>query len=783
MGFRCLARAGRALVAGAVLASAGALSGGPGQAQALESDWQTFDHSRVRLITGQVAPDADGKLDAGLEFRLEEGWKIYWRSPGDAGLPPEADWSGSQGLEKADMAWPVPERFELFGISNNGYHGDTVFPLDLSLTNPQAETSLALKLDYLICSDICVPATANLSLTLPAALEGQSPAETGHAALIRQFRDRVPVSGQKEDKGDNGPAILSARFVGDAEKGELTVLIREAAGLQSPDLFIEPPAGMDGLIFQPPRLSLAADGTTAVLRSSGERQTGSGNLNAVPLVLTAVSGGQGVELAMNTATGYEADLSADELVVLTAGSAGQVGDVPSVGEAAQAVQDAVPEAEEDPLALPDAGTALLLFGIAFLGGMILNFMPCVLPVLSLKLLSVIHHGGQSRKQIRIGFLATAAGILFSFLVLAGLATGLRSAGVAVGWGMQFQQPLFLTFMVLLLVLFAANLWGWFEVPLPSWLIERVIIRGKDGHDHLSGASLLANFSLGAFATLLATPCSAPFVGSAITFALTSPSLVTILVFLVMGAGFALPYLLVTLWPALAQKMPRPGRWMVWLRAFMGLALAATGIWLLTVIAGQRGVPAATTVGGLMTGILALLWLGHRRGRLRLVAWAGVLLLAVLSFQAPGVPKPVSDLAGSGRGEASENARIDWEHFDKSLIPALVKDGKTVLVDVTADWCITCKVNKSLVIDSDPVIARLRSDHIVAMKADWTSPDPEIASYLKANNRYGIPFNIVYGPAAPEGIALPELLTESLVLEALEKAAGDRNNMAEGSTFQ
>ncbi len=732
----------------------------PFSSHALESDWQHFDHSKVRLVAGQSALMEDGSLLAGLEFALEKDWKIYWRMPGDAGLPPEFDWAGSQNFVSATLEWPVPERFELFGISNNGYKDDTVFPIKIKAVDPGQPLSLALKVAYLICSDICVPAEAHLKLDVPATPLGASVLPSRHVSSILKFTEQVPLDQNAQVEQSRSLSILSARFLGQEDKGELTVVLHDTQGLAQADLFVETEVGDEGLIFDPPKITLNPDGKSAVLRIAALRQSGETPLTEANLQLTAVTGAAGrrygVALPITTSQGFQS-ASVHKAIV---------------AEATLDDQEPAPVSTDDQK--EDLSKTLIryatLLGIGFLGGLILNLMPCVLPVLSLKMLSVIQHGGQERKHIRIGFLATAAGILFSFLVLAGLAIGLRYAGISVGWGIQFQQPLFLTFMILLLVLFAANLWGWFEIPLPSWLINRVIVQGRDGKDHLSSGSLLANFSLGAFATLLATPCSAPFVGTAVSFALTSEAWATLLIFLVMGIGFAMPYILVSLWPALAQKMPKPGRWMVGLRAIMGVALAATAIWLLTVIAGQRGVPAAVAVGGLMTGVLALLWIRHRWAKYQSLLWIGVVLLGALAFFAPGVPKSMQqDMLAHKPQHIPEDDLIQWQVFDRASIAKYVAEGQTVFVDVTADWCITCKVNKKLVLEREAVAARFARDNIVALKADWTSPDPMISAYLQENDRFGIPFNIVYGPQNPKGIALPELLTESAVMEALDQA--------------
>jgi suppressor for copper-sensitivity B len=312
--------------------------------------------------------------------------------------------------------------------------------------------------------------------------------------------------------------------------------------------------------------------------------------------------------------------------------------------------------------------------------------------------------------------------------------------------------------MLLLTLFAANLWGWFEIPVPA-VVGR--LAGIGSH-----TTLLGQFGIGVFATLLATPCSAPFVGTAVAFALAHGPREIFAIFLALGLGFAAPYLLVAALPAIAQLLPRPGRWMTVLRRILGLLLAGTAVWLLTILAGTLGAAAVWVVVGLLLAITVALWAVHRLPvALRPASPIAVIALALAAFVIP------TQIATSRPAPAANDPAGFWKPFDEAAIARLVVQGKTVFVDVTADWCVTCIVNKRLVVDSTAVNAKLAGPEVVAMQADWTQPNDGIARFLAANNRYGIPFNAVYGPGAPDGIVLPELLSERAVLDALAKAAG------------
>jgi suppressor for copper-sensitivity B len=400
------------------------------------------------------------------------------------------------------------------------------------------------------------------------------------------------------------------------------------------------------------------------------------------------------------------------------------------------------------------GKVIAMIGVALLGGFILNLMPCVLPVLSLKVLGLIAHAGAERRTIRVAFLASAAGILTSFIGLAAAAVMVRAAGASVGWGIQFQQPLFLVAMVVVITLFAANLFGFFEIPLPRWAADA---GGGKGNPH----SLAGHFGSGAFATLLATPCSAPFLGTAVGFALARGVFEIFAIFFALGLGMALPYLVIAIWPKIAQSLPRPGKWMLTLRRLLALVLLATAGWLLVVLAAEIGEWMGLAVGGLMALVLASLALGRRLAVVVRMASVLVIAGAAIALSSNALPRPSAVSAADIKGL--------WKPFDKDALAKYIAEGKVVFVDVTADWCITCQVNKAAVVYRGKVAERLKAADVIALEADWTRPDDDIAAYLAGFGRYGIPFNAVYGPGTPDGIVLPELLTDEAVLDALEKA--------------
>jgi suppressor for copper-sensitivity B len=652
------------------------------------SAWAATAETRVRLISALTGAAGARSVPLGLQFVLKPGWKTYWRSPGDAGVPVTLDWTGSANLASAEISWPAPRRFSLFGLDTFGYEDEVVLPIAARPADPEKPLSLRLKANYLVCEKICIPYTAALSLDLPAS----RPAPSDFAQLIDRYQSRVPSEGQ-------GLKLLSAR----AEGNRLAVAVASVLPLSAPDLLVEGPAGLH---FPAPKVTLEQGGRVAKLTIDAARDDKAPALAGTPLLLTVVDGTRGLEAKV----------------------------VPQPALAGSAWI-----------------TAILA---ALLGGLILNLMPCVLPVLSLKLLAFVGPGDVPRHRVRLSFLASAAGVLASFLLLAALLAGLKAGGQAVGWGFQFQQPLFLTAMALLVTVFAANLWGLFEVPLPGFAGALAGAADRKG--------LAGDFLTGAFATLLATPCTAPFLATALGFALAGGPREIFAIFVALGLGLGAPYLLLAAAPSLARRLPRPGPWMIWLKRALGLALLGTGLWLLAVLAVQIGFKASLLAGGAL--LLLLVFLALRR----LVAaekWTAVAAMAAVALLAPMVMARTPPATTVAAGEKA------WRKFNEAEIARLVGEGHVVLVDVTADWCINCQVNKLLVLDRGWTAEALASGRVIGLKADWTNPDPAIAQYLAGFARYGIPFNAVYGPRAPQGLLLPTVLSEAAVRQAVAQAGG------------
>lgn len=647
------------------------------------------------VATAQLISSADGVNGAstlllGLKIELKDEWKTYWRNPGLAGAPPTIDWQGSENLADVDWRWPAPTRMMVYDVETYGYKHEVVYPLRVKVKDPQQALSLKAKTTLLVCREVCIRAQVPLTLDLPA--QGD-PVDRESNAILQKYvaTEPLPITETQAEVVNLGWDSRSSK------------LLVEVKDLPSPltDAFVE---GVDYTLFSKPVISQAGDVTRLVM--SAEDMAGT------PARLTE-------DQALTVTLTYE-----DSGLVFTRNIS------PTI------IEDTLP-----------SWIWMLLLAVA--GGFILNLMPCVLPVLSIKLLSVVSSVTETDRQRRHYFLLSAAGIFVAFWLLAGLFILLKYLGVGFGWGMQFQSPAFLLFMIPILALFALNLLDRFEIQLPQVLMDKLVGSSR-GH-----------FLQGIFAVLLATPCSAPFLGTAVAFALAGSAWQVWMIFTGLALGLALPYLLIAIWPASVKLMPKPGMWMVRFRQVLAVLLVGTLAWLLWLLQIHLSIALwGVFVGLLILSMLLMLW---QKGARVFMTAAAIYGLAALTV----VWQPTL-LGGTEERENTVSA-INWQAFEPEKIARYVEEGKVVFVDITADWCITCAVNDRAVLQQAAIIDRLNADNVIAMKGDWSKPDPQIEAYLKSYGRYAIPFNQVFGPALPKGKLLPELLTGNAVTEALEQA--------------
>lgn len=675
-------------------------------AQAVVGNWQTEGPVSVRLVSPLSSLEGEGVLPLGLHIRLEDGWKTYWRTPGFAGAPPGLLLSHS-ALAEPKWHWPAPDRFEQFDQQLFGYKHEVLIPIDYVLKDNQQPLDLAGVVSVFVCREVCIPVKLSVSLHLPVNSSEDSEEAWSVSRLYNQFRSRVPASASLPD--------AEARWTSGGVYAEFSL---DSAG-DHPDIF---PEGLDIEEWPAPQVEVR----DLVVR----------------VWWPLISPSHQAELPAEIQLTYRDSLQAFTFSVpLKSGSWPQP---PNAG-----LKDLLPAGEQN-----QHWVWMILLALS--GGLILNLMPCVLPVISIKLVAWSHLKHAARGVIRMHALMTTLGILSLFWLLATLLILLRTMGYYVGWGIQFQSPLFLLFLAILLSVFAANFLGWFEFRLPE--------KWQDSLNEVGNHSsaLLKSYLHGMTATLLATPCSAPFLGTAVAFALTQDGSGILVIFTALGVGLAAPYLLIIALPGTVKWVPKGGRWSLILKGLLAGALGLTVVWLLWVLAASVSGTALMIVVILLGLSLLLL---RRVQPANLLGVVGLWMAAVLIVQASSqwIPQnAVHPEATHGREQS------EWQTFSRAQWEALREAQQTVLLDITADWCITCQYNKKVVLETEPMLRYFRESRVILMQADWTHPNPEIEALLTEYGRAGIPFNLLTGPKKPEGILLPELLTESIVREAVEQ---------------
>lgn len=641
-------------------------------------------HAKVRL-QAQWEDSSAAETRLLLSVSLEKGWKTYWRSPGEGGIAPSVSWQDPAINGAVRWFWPTPSRFDVAGITTQGYHDDVSLPLIITGKTPE---KISGTLTLPVCSNVCILTDYPFSLDLREASD--------HEDFARQFAiamGKVPILQGLTDNASAG-----------YRSGSLEILAHREQGWQSPELFID---SLNGSAFGKPAVKVQGQQLQITLPVTDEWGDVAGDISGKIISVVLTDGGLAQQLSLT------------------------VGVLPA-----------------------QSGSAIGLWQgalMALAGGFILNLMPCVLPVLGMKLGSILQVKERDRTRVRVQFLASSVGIITSFLVLALLMTVLRFTNQTLGWGIQFQNPWFLGLMVLVTALFTANLLGLFEINLPSRLATRLATQKHSG--------LAGHFTEGAFATLLATPCSAPFLGTAIAFALAASLPVLWGIFLMSGIGMSLPWLMIALWPDLALRLPRPGRWMLRLRLVLGFLMLATSLWLLSLL--QNHLSALTVIIIATVLLLVLIVVSARRYGVRGTAIAtgiGILAGATIFFS----------LTFSS-GSKLNRDEIRWQPLSEQAVRDALAHRKVVFVDVTADWCVTCKANKYNVLLRDDVQNALMDKNVVALRGDWSLPSKTVNEFLQTRGSVAVPFNQIYGPHLSEGEILSPLLTRDAVLQGLKNA--------------
>jgi thiol:disulfide interchange protein DsbD len=703
------------------VAALASLPSAPGVSAQILSGTEFSDASLV-AATSSFSPGTTAR--AGLLIRMDEGWHTYWRNPGDSGSGAILDWNLPDGWSAGDFDWPFPERIEYPPLMSYAYEDEVLLPFDLEVpadAEPGSTVRLAALADWLVCEDVCLFALDSLFLEVPVTAGPDGPSEW--ADTFRETEWALPVEPAGWD--------FQARVTADGEVLGLGVSPSDDwAGSLSDAYFFPADTFLIDHVEPQPLVSRADASWFRLARSPFS--------DGLPERLTGVlvlADGQAFGPDSRRAVAIDAPL--------------QEGAVPA------AVSVMADGAAAGQLSL------LAALGFAALGGLLLNLMPCVFPVLSLKVLGFVEHAGGDRATLRRHGYAFAAGVILSFLALAGTLIAVRAAGAEVGWGFQLQNPAVVTALIFLMVAVALNFLGVFEVG------NALTRLGAVGAEE---AGYRSSFLTGVLATLVATPCTAPFMGAAVAAALVRPPFEGLVIFGGLGAGMALPYVLLTMRPALLERLPRPGRWMETLRQALAFPMLAVAVWLLWVLGLQVGMGGAAAV---LTALLVFslgAWMLHRTppasvasASQRFVRVAGVVLLMFsLGWGIGRFVQPAS---------AADAVELTWEPFTASIVEERRAEGRAVFVDFTAAWCITCQVNKRVALSDSDVKAAFVEGNVALVQADWTRRDDTIARELEALGRNGVPVYALYpaDPSAPPRM-LPNILTPRILLDALASVA-------------
>jgi thiol:disulfide interchange protein DsbD len=688
------------------------------------------DHLRVELRVLPQTLHQGGSAQAGLYFKLEPGWHIYWKNPGDAGLPTHATWTLPAGVTAGPLVFPAPKRLALGPLMDYGYEDEVLFPLTLTVAK-SAEPGTALihaKLDWLVCQNSCLPGKAELELSREILDHPGKPVSSAEdQALFRRFSARLPRSLPASAKADFQSTPTGFRLT--VETGQRET---QAVFFPAEQDIIDNPA--------PQKLTPTSQGLVLDLKKDA-------SLKAAPAQLKGVlelSGGRAFEIAALPGS------SAVQTTPVVAVPAAAVPPSPTTASSPALGNSSIAVAPTSSFWL----TLLRISGFAFLGGLVLNLMPCVFPVLFLKGLALVNSGNKERSALRLHGFVYAGGILVSFWVLVAVLLGLRAAGSTLGWGFQFQSPVFLSLMAGLLFFLGLSLAGQFEIGLTLTSAGGSLAQ-KQGYT--------GSFFTGVLAVVVATPCSAPFMGAAIGYALAQPAAVTFAVFTALALGLAAPYVALTLQPAWTRILPRPGVWMEILRQAVSVPIFATVIWLAWVLARAYG---ASLLASLLAGFLLLAIAGWFLGRWPAKRWstivAGLFLAAMVALSA---------LAPSHLAIASEGASTEtqgWEPYSAAALARYQAQGRPVFVDFSASWCLSCQVNERVALNQPEVMQAFAGRNVALLKADWTRHDEAITQALTVLGRSGVPAYALYAPEEKSPHLLPEVLTPGIVIDALNK---------------
>lgn len=740
----------------------------------------------ARLLLDRTALAAGSTARIGLHLTQDEGWHTYWKSPGDIGQPTEIEWTAPAGMTIGEHEYPIPQRFEQSEEVSFGYDGEVLLisevqvPADAPLGTHVIEATA----NWLVCLSSCIKGDAELSIPVDIVAEAASTKASTFAPLFDHYQAQHPVSALDVTDFGWDYSLSVARVPADGPfRAVFLFTPTSETGLAAIDGSLWPtftpmvPTDWSWGLSDPPKVTQLDDGRVLVVmdaegyepdpiptdsRIGGLVQLESGDR----WIRTEVSGSVPFAPA-----GAEVEAIASPLLTLAAEHFPIDGQPAPPTVASLAPNEGATDSEEmswfEWMMSPPSGlTGGILLGL--LGGLILNVMPCVLPVLFLKLFGLVEQADISNRDRRVAGLAYAAGILVSFWVFAGIIVGLKAAfGSSLGWGFQFQYPEYVAALATIVFLFGLSLFGVFEIPAFG-VNTASDVANKEGP--------VGYFMYGVFAVLLATPCSAPLLGPAIAYAFSATPLELTAIFTAVGLGLASPFLVIAFLPVLFQYMPKPGAWMETVKQFLGFTLIATTVWLVSVLAGQIGVD--RTMGFLVFLLAASVgaWIFGRFGGVAATVQRQAVAFSVGALVASLGGYWYLDLAMAEASECDDTIsttlsfeeEIPWQPFSEAAVASL--EGTPVFIDFTADWCLTCKVNERTVLETSSVREAMAEHGVVPLKADWTRRDDVITEWLRRNKRAGVPmYLLIPGDSSREHILLPETITPGMVIEAIENA--------------
>ena len=676
------------------------------------------EHVEAQLFAEREATQAGKAAPVGLRLRMADHWHTYWKNPGDSGLPTRIQWVLPEGWKAGEIQWPYPKPLPVGPLMNYGYEDEVLLVTDIT---PPASAApgkypVKAKAEWLVCKDVCIPEKGEIDLTLAvAAAEGGI--DPRAAVQFERARAQFPFepSGWKFESAIQGKSLV-VRLVAPAG----AALPQKIAFFPERELLIEP-AAPQKLVREGNALRIEMKLAEPVLKDVG----------AVKGVAVSEAGwGTNQRKAM----AVDAPLIASLPAAPAAATGSQGGGASGVG-----------------------GSTGVALAFALLGGILLNLMPCVFPVLGIKVMGFVEHAHGEARAMRVQGWMFTAGVLVSFLLLAGIMLGLRAGGAQLGWGFQLQSPAVVTLLAALFFVLALNLSGVFEWgAFAQSMTSNISAKGRYADAFLAGV----------LASVVATPCTAPFMGAAVGFTLTQSTANALAVFAMLGVGMALPVLLLAHFPSALRKLPRPGPWMETFKQVLAFPLYATVAWLTWVLGAQSG---NDSVLALLAGLVLIAMAAWMYGRFEHSAapWRAAVAI-ILAAAGLVVAWPAAQGTAAVSSAAARPGELAWQDWSPEKVAELTAQGKAVFVDFTAAWCVTCQLNKRVALNNAAVVKAFGEREVVAMRADWTRHDPRITATLSALGRNAIPVYALYLPGEAQPRLLPEILTANIVLDEISK---------------